>query len=846
MERDGSAGQEVTGVRRIGPITMASTVVARDRTDHDGGHHENPSEQRVSLLIGGMTCGACARRVERTLNRLDGVEATVNYATEKAEVVHGAEWHVDQLVAAIEKAGYRAETVPARDQRGTERVAEPGAEQATSPVGGAREPSESGRAAARPRSTAEDGARREARTRLALCAALAIPVVALAMIPAAQFRNWQWLSLTLAAPVAVWGAWPMHRVAWSNIRRGAATMDTLVSVGVLTAFGWSLYALFWGRAGQPGLRDHFAVAISRVDGGGQIYLEVAAGVTTFILAGRYLEQRAKREAGSALRALLDLAGSEAAVLRPGPRGQLVERRLPVAELVLGDRFVVRPGERIATDGTIEQGNSAVDTSMLTGESAPGEVGPGSPVVGGSVNAGGRLVVRATRLGGDTFLARITAMVEQAQAGKASVARLADRVAAVFVPTVIAAALLTALGWLVSGHGLAVATQAGVAVLVIACPCALGLATPTALLAGTGRGAQLGILISGPEVLESARRVDTVVWDKTGTLTTGQLRVERVLAAPGVDSRFVLRLAAAVEDGSLHPAARAILRKARAEQAAVPGATHHVETPGLGIRARVDGHTVVVGRPAFLSDHGLRLPHPLAELMRDRAGGASVVAVGWDGWIRGAVLLVDTVEATARQAIQDLQRLGLSSLLLTGDSAAAAERVAREIGVETVIAGVLPEEKLAVVRALQAEGRVVAMIGDGVNDAAALATADLGLAMGTGTDAAMQAADLTLVNGDPRTAGHAIELARATLSVIRANLFWAFAYNVLALPLAALGLLDPMLAGAAMACSSLFVVGNSLRLRRFRPGQDEGTRGAVASALTTADPSARPRAHRPPR
>ncbi len=730
----------------------------------------------IELVIGGMTCASCANRVERRLNRLDGVTASVNYATEKARVRAPDGVDPATLVEQVEAAGYTAE-LP--------------------------------RPAAAPEPVRADPAR-ALRERLVACAVLAVPVIAMAMVPAFQFTYWQWISLTLAAPVVTWGAWPFHRAAWANLRRGEATMDTLVSMGVLAAFGWSLWALLFGTAGVPGMTHPFTLTIAPSDGAGNIYLEVAAGVTTFILAGRYFEARAKRTAGAALRALLELGAKDVAVLRDGG-----EVRIPVAELAVGDRFVVRPGEKIATDGVVEEGGSAVDASMLTGESVPVEVGPGDAVTGSCVNAGGRLVVRATRVGADTQLARMAALVEDAQNGKADAQRLADRISGVFVPVVIALAAATLAFWLGTGVGAAAAFTAAVAVLIIACPCALGLATPTALLVGTGRGAQLGILIKGPEVLESTRRVDTVVLDKTGTVTTGAMTLVGVHPADGVTEADVLRLAGALEHASEHPVAAAVARGARERVGDLPAVTGFANVPGLGVRGTVDGHAVAAGRPALLEEP---LPDALAARVA-AAGerGETAIAVAWDGVARAVLVVADTVKPTSAAAIAALRALGLTPMLLTGDNAAVARAVAAEVGIgpDEVIAEVLPADKLDVVKRLQDEGRVVAMVGDGVNDAAALAQADLGLAMGTGTDAAIQASDLTLVRGDLRAAPDAIRLARRTLRTIRGNLFWAFAYNVAALPLAATGLLNPMLAGAAMAFSSVFVVANSLRLRRFR-------------------------------
>ncbi|WEV35916.1 heavy metal translocating P-type ATPase [Mycolicibacterium fortuitum] len=724
-----------------------------------------------------MTCASCAGRIERKLNNLDGVTATVNFATEKATVDVAGEVTPEQLIEAVETAGYTAQL--------------PNADPAESDV--------------------EVDPTAALRTRLMVSAALTIPVVAMAMIPALQFTNWQWLSLTLAAPVVVWGAWSFHRAAWTNLRHGTATMDTLISMGTIAAFGWSLYALFWGTAGMPGMTHPFSLSISQTDGAGNIYLEVAAGVTTFILAGRYFEARSKRRAGAALRALLELGAKDVAVLRDG-----VEQRIPIESLTVGDEFVVRPGEKVATDGEVVDGSSAVDASMLTGESVPVEVGPGDQVVGATVNVGGRLVVRAKRIGSDTQLAQMAQLVEDAQSGKAQAQRLADKVSAVFVPIVIALAVGTLGFWLGTGGSVAAAFTAAVAVLIIACPCALGLATPTALLVGTGRGAQLGILIKGPEVLESTRRVDTVVLDKTGTVTTGAMTLLDVITAAGEEPAEVLRLAGAVEDGSEHPIAQAIAKGAREKVGDLPVVEDFANVAGLGVQGIVDGHALVVGRRRLLADWGQQLSPELDAAMREaQALGRTAIAVGWDGQARAVLVVADAVKPTSKEAIEQLRGLGLEPIMLTGDNEAAARAIAEQVGVQEVYAEVLPQDKVDVVKRLQDEGRVVAMVGDGVNDAAALAQADLGLAMGTGTDVAIEASDLTLVRGDLRAAADAIRLSRRTLATIKGNLFWAFAYNVAALPLAAAGLLNPMLAGAAMAFSSVFVVSNSLRLRRFR-------------------------------
>ncbi|GIJ48035.1 carbonate dehydratase [Virgisporangium aliadipatigenens] len=737
---------------------------------------------RIELAIGGMTCASCASRIEKKLNRMDGVSATVNYATEKATVTFSGDVSPQDLVATVERTGYTAVLPPPPGTGDAER---------------------------------SDGATIDElhglRTRLWVSLVLTVPVIALAMVPAWQFDFWQWASLALAGPVVVYGGAPFHRAAWTNLRHGAATMDTLVSMGTLAAFGWSLWALFLGSAGTPGMTHPFEFTIERSDGADNIYLEAAAGVTLFILAGRYFEARSKRRAGAALRALLELGAKEVAVLRNG-----VETRIPVEQLSVGDRFVVRPGEKIATDGVVVEGTSAVDEAMLTGESVPVEVGPDSPVVGATVNAGGRLVVRATRVGADTRLAQTAKLVEQAQTGKAAVQRLADRISGVFVPIVIALAVATLGYWIGTGDGLTAAFTAAVAVLIIACPCALGLATPTALLVGTGRGAQLGILIKGPEALESTKRVDTVVLDKTGTVTTGRMTLLDVTAAGDEDADEVLRIAGAVEAASEHPVARAVAAAAADRFGALPPVNGFSSTEGLGVRGDVDGRNVVVGRAKLMLDTGLRIPQELrdAQAAAERAGRTAILA-GWDGQGRGLLTVADAVKPTSRQAVAALKALGLTPVLLTGDNGTVARAVADEVGISDVVADVLPADKVDVVKRLQAEGRVVAMVGDGVNDAAALAQADLGLAMGTGTDVAIEASDLTLVRGDLLAAVDAIRLSRRTLRIIKSNLFWAFAYNVAALPLAAAGLLNPMLAGAAMAFSSVFVVSNSLRLRGFR-------------------------------
>jgi P-type Cu+ transporter len=759
-----------------------------------GPQDSTASIHEIELEISGMTCASCANRIERKLNKLDGVTAAVNYATEKAKVAFPAAFDPADLVTTVQQAGYDARLPRVETAEQTEDDAE------------VHDPT------------------RSLRQRLLVSALLTVPVIALAMVPAWQFDYWQWLSLTLAAPVVVWGAFPFHKAAWTNLKHGTSTMDTLISMGTLAALGWSLYALFWGTAGVPGMTHAFELTVARTDGAGNIYLEAAAGVTTFILAGRYFEARSKRRAGAALRALLELGAKDVAVLRDGPLGP-VEERIPTDKLAVGDRFVVRPGEKIATDGVVEEGSSAVDASMLTGESVPVEVGPGDTVVGATVNAGGRLVVRAARVGSDTQLAQMARLVEDAQNGKAQVQRLADRVSGIFVPIVIALAACTLGFWVGAGAGIAAAFTAAVAVLIIACPCALGLATPTALMVGTGRGAQLGILIKGPEVLESTRAIDTIVLDKTGTVTTGQMTLVDVITAQGEDADEVLALAGALEDASEHPIARAVATAARERVGVLGTVEDFANVEGLGVQGVVTSsqgsHAVLVGRPRLLAEWSQHLPEELERgFDAAQAKGATVIAVGWDGKARGVLVVADAVKPTSAEAINRLRQLGLRPVLLTGDNAATARAVALEVGIDvspdTVIADVLPADKVDVVKRLQAEGRVVAMVGDGVNDAAALAQADLGLSMGTGTDMAIEASDLTLVRGDLRAAADAIRLARRTLATIKGNLFWAFAYNVAALPLAAAGLLNPMLAGAAMAFSSVFVVTNSLRLRGFKP------------------------------
>ncbi|GLY42848.1 carbonate dehydratase [Amycolatopsis sp. NBRC 101858] len=726
-----------------------------------------------------MTCGSCAARIERKLNRLDSVEATVNYATEKALVSVPQALTVEDIVRTVEAAGYTAELPQPPEPE-----------------------------AAEPAPAAPDLLRQ----RLLGSAVLGAPVILLAMVPALQFPAWQWVSLALATPVVVWGAWPLHRAAWTNLRHATATMDTLVSMGVAAAFLWSLYALFFGGAGVIGMRHEFELTLAADHDLDGIYFEVATGVTLFILAGRYFESRSRRRAGAALRALLDLGAKSVSVLRGGQ-----EERVPIEQLRVGDRFVVRPGEKIATDGVVEEGDSAVDLSLVTGEAVPVEVSAGTPVVGATVSMSGRLVVRATRVGADTRLSRIAAMVERAQSGKADVQRLADRVSAVFVPIVMALSVATLGFWLGSGSDTAAAFTAAVAVLIIACPCALGLATPTALLVGTGRGAQLGVLVKGPEMLESTRRVDTVVLDKTGTVTTRKMSLVAVRTVDGVPADLALQLAGALENASEHPIADAVVSAALRRFGSVGEVLEFRNVAGFGVLGRVDGHRVVVGRPELMHRLSVRLPSSLlAAKQKAEHAGHTAVILAWDGYAHAVLVVADTVKPTSAPAVFQLRRLGLTPILLTGDNEAVAQAIAREAGITDVIAEVSPEQKVDVIADLKAQGHVVAMIGDGVNDAAALASADLGLAMGTGTDAAIEAGDLTLVRGDLMAAVDAIRLSRRTLGTIKANLFWALAYNVAALPLAAAGLLNPMIAGAAMALSSCLVVSNSLRLTRFQP------------------------------
>jgi P-type Cu+ transporter len=723
-----------------------------------------------------MTCASCAARVEKRLNQVEGVVATVNFATEQATVDFPDGVSAEDLVAAVAETGYTA-TLPAP-------------------------------------AVQESDATASWRRRLLISAALSVPVVLLSMVPALQFDYWQWVALALASPVAVWGAWPFHRAAVANLRHRAATMDTLISVGVAAAYLWSVWALLFTHAGTPGMKMSLDLLADN-DGGPHLYLEVAAAVTTFILAGRYFESRAKRSSGAALRALLNLGAKDVAVLRDGS----TETRLPIDQLVVGDVFVARPGEKIATDGVVVSGTSAVDASMLTGEPVPVEVRPGDSVVGATVNAGGRLEVRATRVGADTQLAQIARLVTEAQSGKAEVQRLADRVSAIFVPIVIGLSLLTLTTWLLLGGTASAAFTAAVAVLIIACPCALGLATPTALLVGTGRGAQLGILIKGPQVLESTRRIDTVVLDKTGTVTTGQMAVTSVHVADGASEPETLRLAGALEHASEHPIGRAVAARA-AEADPLPPVIDFENHGGRGVTGVVEEHVLSAGRYGWLHDErALDAPDALRDAAETaEADGKTAVWLAVDDQIRAVIVVSDTIKETSPQAVAELRDLGLTPVLLTGDNRRAADAVARQLDIDEVIAEVLPAEKVEQIKRLQAEGKVVAMVGDGVNDAAALAQADLGLAMGTGTDVAIAASDLTLVRGDLRAAPDAIRLSRATLRTIKGNLFWAFAYNVAALPLAALGLLNPLIAGAAMAFSSLFVVTNSLRLHRFAPSR----------------------------
>ena len=737
-----------------------------------------PATERLDLPIEGMTCASCAARIERRLNKLEGVTASVNYATEQAAVEYDpSRVTPDALIEAVEETGYSAHlpetwtVTPEVDQTAA------------------------------------------LRRRLIVSGVLALPVLLMGMISALQFTYWQWLALQLATPVVLWAGWPFHLAAWKNLRHAAATMDTLISLGTLAAWGWSVVALFVLDAGATGMTMPFDLVPSRTAGSDQIYLEVASVVITFLLAGRYFEARAKRTAGAALRALVELGAKDASILDADGS----ERRVPVGEVQAGDLFVVRPGEKVATDGVVVEGQSAVDQSLLTGESVPVEVGIGDAVAGATVNVGGRLVIRAERVGADTALAQIARLVSRAQSGKAPVQRLADRVSAIFVPVVIAIAVATLAYWLGSGAGLTFAFSATVAVLIVACPCALGLATPTALLVGTGRGAQLGILIKGPEMLESTRRVDTIVLDKTGTVTEGKMALVDVVTVDDVARADALRLVGAVEHASEHPIARSIADAALAA-GELPPVDAFASRAGLGVEGIVEGHALVVGRPSLLAEHGLELDPRLASAVAAaQADGKTAIAAAWDGRVRAVFVVADTVKASSADAVAALKRLGLRPVLLTGDNEATARAVAAEVGIDDVIADVLPADKAAVISRLQGDGAVVAMVGDGVNDAPALAQADLGLAIGTGTDVAIEASDLTLVSGDLRAAADAIRLSRRTLATIKGNLFWAFAYNVAALPLAASGYLNPLIAGGAMAFSSVFVVSNSLRLRRFKAG-----------------------------
>ena len=740
----------------------------------------------AELMVTGMTCGSCAARIERRLNRLDGVSATVNYATGRAYFTSLGGREAAELIGVINSTGYQAALpAPADDSHDTDPVV------------------------------------RDLGQRLAVCVPLAVVVIVLAMVPAIQFTGWQWVSLLLAAPVAGWGAWPLHRAALAGLGHAAATMDTLVSLAVAASFGWSVYALLFGGAGMAGMRMPFAFTFNAASGQ-TLYLEVAAGVTTAVLAGRYLEARAKDHSSSALTALAALGAKSVAVLRGG-----AEHRVPVSELVPGEEFVVRPGEKIATDGVVSEGSSAVDASLVTGESMPAEVGPDDPVTGGTVNMSGRLVVRATRVGADTLLGQITRLVTHAQASKASAQRLADRIAAVFVPCVISLAAATLGFWLGTGLPAAAAWSAAVAVLVVACPCALGLATPAALVAAVGRGAELGVLIKSAQALESARRIRVVALDKTGTLTVGVMTVTGIITAPGTGEKEALLLAGAVEDGSEHPIGQAIAREAAARFGGLPPVTEFTALPGAGVRGRVGENIVTVGSPRLLAGLSAEVPAALLEAVQTAEDeGRTAVLVGWGGQARAAVLVADRLRPGAAAAVARLRGLGLGTVLLTGDNERAALAVAGQLGIPArdVHAGIGPDGKAAVIRRLQADGYPVAFAGDGVNDAAALAQADLGMAAGTGADAAIGAADVTLVNGDPGSIADAIQLSRATMTVIRANLGWAFGYNVIAIPLAALGYLNPLFAGIAMSASSLIVVANSLRLRRFTAARQPSVPG----------------------
>ena len=747
---------------------------------------------QAELIVGGMSCGSCAARIERRLNKLDGVTASVNYATGRAYFSDMGGREPAELIGVIESCGYSAEA-PAADTG--------------------------------PDDPAANEAARALGWRLAVCVPLAVAVIVLAMVPAVQFSGWPWVSLVLATPVAVWGAWPLHRTAWLGLGHGAATMDTLVSMAVAASFGWSVGTLFTS-GGDMSMRMSLTSSFG-LAGSHPLYLDVAAGVPAAVLAGRYLEARARARSGAALTALAGLGAKTVAVLRNG-----TEQRVAVQTLEAGELFVVRPGEKIATDGVITEGRSAVDASLVTGESTPAEVGPGDEVTGATLNMSGRLVVRATRVGAGTLLAQITRLVGEAQGTKASAQRLADRVAAVFVPCVISLAVVTLGFWLGAGLRVTAAGGAAVAVLVVACPCALGLATPTALLAAVGRGAELGILVKSARALEAARHVRVVVFDKTGTLTTGSMRVQAITTAAGTGEDEALRLAGAVEDASEHPIGQAIARDAAARLGGLLPVTGFEPLPGAGVRGVVDGRTVIVGSPGLCKELGLVVPVPLrrAAAAAESAGQTAVLA-GWDDAVRATLVVADTLRPGSAAAVARIQRLGLATALLTGDSERAAHAVAAQLKIpkQNVFARVRPEEKAGKIRQLQGEGYAVAMVGDGVNDAAALAQADLGMAAGTGTDAAIGAADLTLVNGDPNTIAEALLLARVTLAVIRGNLLWAFGYNVIAIPAAALGYLNPLFAGIAMAASSLIVTGNSLQLRRFGRRRQAARTAAVPGA-----------------
>lgn len=739
------------------------------------------NSKKVELNIEGMTCASCAARIEKRLNKVEGVVASVNYATEKASVTFEEGIDAFELIDAVESAGYKAFLPKVKSDTSIE-------------------------------DSVKSDPTKSLKDRAIICAVLSIPVVAMSMLSILQFRNWQWLSLTLSAPVVIWGALPFHLATWKNLKHGTATMDTLISIGTLSAFAWSLFALFIGDAGMAGMKMSFDLMTSQRSGTNEIYLEVASAVTTFILVGRYFEAKAKSTSGEALKALMELGVKDVAILRDNQ-----EVRIPIEQLVEGDYFVVRPGEKIATDGIVHEGTSAVDSSLLTGESVPVEVQAGDRVIGATINVGGRLIVEATRVGNDTQLAQMAQMVSDAQSGKAPVQRLADKVSAIFVPIVILLALATLGFWLISGDASAHAFTAAVAVLIIACPCALGLATPTALLVGTGRGAQLGILIRGPEILESTRRIDTIVLDKTGTVTVGKMTLVDIVFTKETNRAQVLTLIGALENASEHPIAGAIALGAQDEVGQLSKVESFISKAGLGVQGLVDGHKVIAGRSSFLEESGLSIDPELRLAKEDaEAKGQTVIVAGWDSKTRAILIVADTIKPSSQNAIEQLRKLGLNPVLLTGDNKAVANSVAASVGIKEVIAEVLPADKVDVIARFQEQGSVVAMVGDGVNDAAALAKADLGLSMGTGSDAAIKAGDLTLVRGDLLSAVDAIKLSRKTLGTIKTNLFWAFAYNVAAIPLAAAGFLNPMIAGFAMALSSLFVVGNSLRLRRFNP------------------------------